>query len=216
VTPLYEAAAASVGTQATTVSVYVRHVRIPERGSPDPFYVAPHLGRWGTDWTLHTATATHVALAEYCRWVPQELERSDPTGGVGINASNLSALAGLPIPTPLPPRALFQLVYRFDRLADLTTTGAAAALRAAGFDPNHLRGDDYADCQALANAGVAVGWEALMAPSAAWRPDGACVAVFAAGRDRLIRHRMVVASARPTVAVAYATTYKAGERPSWL
>jgi RES domain len=216
VTPPYEDAAQAVEVGATTVTVYVRHVYIPSSGSPDPFVVKSHDGRWGTDWTLHTANADYVALAEYCRHAAVDIGRSDPTGGVGINAANLSALSGLPVPEPLPARALFQLVYRFDQLADLTTTRAWRALRDAGFDPESFYVDGYTDCQGLASAGVAAGWEALQAPSAAWRPDGACIAIFQTGRPRLIRHRMIANATRPTIAVAYATTYKAGQRPAWL
>jgi hypothetical protein len=216
VTPTYDAAASAVEADSTTVTVYFRHVYLPPTGSPDPFRVSPNAGRWGTDWTLHTAEAVYVTLAEYCRQEPEDVERSDPTGGVGVDAANLRTLGGLEVSAPLPARALFRLTFRFDRLADLTTQTATATLQAAGFDTAHFLADQYDDCQALARAGLAAGWEALRAPSAAWRPDGRCVAVFEAGRARLIRHRMMVATARPTVAVAYATTYKTGERPSWL
>jgi hypothetical protein len=216
VSPGLEAALEAIPTASTTVSLYFRHVYIPQQGPPDPFRVKPREGRWGTEWTLHTAEALHVVLAEYCRQAARDVARSDPTGGVGINPLNLAALARLEVPSPLPARALFRLTFRFGRLADLATAAAREALRNGGFDPAKLLADDYEDCQQLAQAGQAVGWEALRAPSAAWRPDGYCVAVFAGGKARLVRHRLIAPAARPTVAVAYVTTYKTGQRPGWL
>jgi hypothetical protein len=219
VTPDHVEAAAAIGVVPTSVTVYFRHVYRPADGDPDPFRVRPHEGRWGTDWTLHTAETIHVAFAEYCRQAASaddDLERSDPTGGVGINAQNLQTLGSLEVSSPLPARALFRLTFRFERFADLTSNAAVQALAAAGFDSQNFYSDEYAECQALSRAGSAARWEALRAPSAAWRPDGRCVAVFEAGRRRLIRYRRVVAAARPTIAVAYATTYKDGERPTWL
>jgi hypothetical protein len=200
----------------TSVVVYFRHVYLPPVGAPDPFRVRPESGRWATAWTLYTADTEYVAWSEYCRQQAADVERGDPTGGMGINARNLPALASVEVGTPLPLRSLFTLTFQFARLADLTTEDARLRLNAAGFSDVNFYADDYGLCPDLAKLGESLGWEALRAPSPAWRPEGRCIAVFEAGRSRLQRSRMVVEAARPTVAVAAGTTYRAGERPGWL
>ncbi|MBA3865543.1 MAG: hypothetical protein H0X42_04225, partial [Solirubrobacterales bacterium] len=69
----------------------------------------------------------------------------------------------------------------------------------------------------LAHLATALGWEAMRVPSAAWQwPDGFCVPIFEAGRKRLVAMDQAIESASPTVALAAATVYAEGERPSWL
>jgi hypothetical protein len=212
------AAVAEISPEATQTTVYFRQVYIPSDAGqqPDPVFVKPYAGRWGTAWTLHTATNPETTWAEYCRNSAGDVNRADPTGGVGINDGNLPLFGPQELGEPLPRRSLFTLTFRFEKLADLTTRSARAILSSAGFDGDEFFADDYGRCPQLADYGVRAGWEALMAPSAAFRPFGGCVAVFDAGRARLRRQLQLLASARPTVAVAVATTYASGSRPSWL
>jgi hypothetical protein len=216
VTASVEAAAAAVEPASRTVEVYFRHVFIPVRGSPDPFRVLADSGRWATSWTLYTAHEVHVVWAEYCRSAASDVDRADPTGGVGLTPASLPVLAGVEVGDPLPRRSLYRLTYRFERVADLTSSGTQAELSAAGFDPANFYADDFGLCPELARAGEGLGWQALIAPSAAWRPDGTCTAVLSAGRDALQRHQVVVEAARPTIGIAWATAYRSGERPVWL
>jgi hypothetical protein len=207
---------AAVPTAPTTITLYFRHVYIPGDREPDPMYALSNSGRWGTEWTLHTADAPHVAWSEYCRSAALDLGRADPTGGVGITRENLPYLARIAVGDLLPPRSLYSLTFRFQTLADLTGASTVRALSDRGFDESNFYADDFGDCPALANAGEEAGWDALVAPSAAWRPDGLCIAVFRRGSEQLRRRSRIVVSGRPTVAVAYATTYRASERPAWL
>jgi hypothetical protein len=196
-------------------TLYFRQVYIPAVGEPTPHYVRPHDGRWGTDWTLHTTSSPPTAWAEYCRHIPDLVQAADPTGGIGLQLANLSGLAFLELGDPVLRRALFALTYEFDHVLDVRAE--PDVLDTAGFPASSLYADDFGLCPELARWASASGFEALLAPSAAWRlPEGIVCAVFDAGRKRLVKEDVVVASARPTVAVAAATTYKSGERPSWL
>ena len=196
--------------------VYFRAVWLPPVGNPDPFYVKPGAGRWPTDWTLYTATAPAVAWAEYCRNSVNSVAGADVTGGVGIDAAVLEALGATEI--SIAARSMYELDFSFQRLADLTSQWAMECLREAGFDADSFFADQpYGDCPALAGLASALNWEAMLVPSAAWRrPDGLCVPVFESGRARLLAQRRVLLAARPTVAVAVATHYPTGQRPSWL
>lgn len=174
-------------------------------------------GRWPTDWTLYTATTPSVAWAEYCRNHASDVSHADVTGGVGLDAAALQALG--PLELDLPARALFELDFAFDRLADLTSEWAAELLGRAGFDHASFTADPpgYGDCPELATLAAALGWQAILVPSAAWQwPDGLCVPVFEGGRAALSQHRLVVEAAQPSVAAAAATTYPNGTRPRWL
>jgi len=200
-----------------SLRVYYRHAWIPQAGAADPLFVREDEGRWGTTWTLHTALSTHVALSEYCRSKADDITRADPTGGVGLTRASLPAFSALEIQEPLPRRSLFGLTFTFERLCDLTGGRAQAALRRAGFDTADFFADDFGQCQQLAHMGAVLGWEALLVPSAAWRhDDGLCAPILSAGRPRLQRQHLIDEAVRPTVAVAYGTTYKFGERPRWL
>lgn len=208
---------ASLVPEPASVEVVYRQVYIPRAGVPDPLYVVGGSGRWGTEWTLHTAVSPHVAWAEYCRNAAEAIARADPTAGVGLDPRTIAAYASLEVGDPVLRRSLYLLRFDFVRLVDLTTDLAAAALRRAGFSPSDFTLDDFGGCPELAQAGVDLGWEALLAPSAAWQfADGRCIAVFQLGRERLIRFSRLIDAARPTIATAYATTYRDGERPTWL
>jgi hypothetical protein len=197
-----------------------RAVYLPFGDDPDPLYVQPRRGRWPTEWTLYTGSTEVVAWSEYCRNSAFDVDAADPTGGVGLNEVTLEALGSLEIEDPLPRRALFELDFAFDRLADLTTPWAEELLERAGFNLGDFYADPstgYGSCPELASLVGDLRWEAIRVPSAAWqRSDGWCVPVFEDGRLRLLGHRERLASARPTVAVALATSYADGERPRWL
>lgn len=204
-------------TVATAAWLYFRHTYLPALDPPDPMRVRPGTGRWATDWTLYTANSVPVAWAEYCRWIPGEITDADPTGGIGLTGESLEALAPLALGDPVSRRALFSVRFSFLRLADLTKPDAQNVLAAAGFDQGEFYSDDYTVTSELAAMGASLGWEALLAPSAAWRlGNGFAVAVFESGRDRIDRVNELARAARPTVGVAYATSYKSGERPAWL
>ena|SRR6187397_1992456 len=201
-------------------TVFYRAAFIPPGGEPDPLFALPSHGRWPTEWTLYTGTTEAVTWAEYCRNHPEDVERSDITGGVGLNRDSLEALAALEVSRALPRRSLYALRFDFTALADLTTPWAELCLLRAGFDMESFYAeevDGYGDCPALAALVAELGWETMLVPSAAWqRPDGLCSPVFAAGRERLAKATQVAETASPTVALAAATVYPEGERPDWL
>jgi hypothetical protein len=203
----------------TSITVYYRTVHIPVLGAPDPLRTRPGEGRWPTDWTLYTASAPDVAWAEYCRNNPADVEAADVTGGVGLDPASFPALAPLGVGAPLPQRAMYELSFGFERLADLLAPWGAECLREAGFplDDFHADGPAYGACPELAGLSHQLGWEAMRVPSAALRePTAFCVPVFQGGRDRLRDVAEAVSAASPSVAVAYATTYADDLRPDWL
>jgi hypothetical protein len=212
---LDEEVLAELRPTSLATTLYLRQVYLPPVGDPTPFFVRPHDGRWGTDWTLHTTVSPPTAWAEYCRHIPELVQQADPTGGVGLRAANLSGLAFLELGDPVLRRALFALTYDFDRVLDVRRQ--PDVLNKAGFGASNLFADDYGLCPELARWASTSGFEAVVAPSAAWRfADGVVCAVLQAGQQRLVREDVVVPSARPTVAVAAATSYKNGEKPSWV
>ena len=198
------------------LTVYFRQVWLPGDGSaPDPLIMRRE-GRWPTDWTLYTATTPEVAWAEYCRNHPSDIAAADLTGGVGLDDDALAALG--PLELSVPARALFAFEFAFDYLADLTNPWSTTLLARAGFSRDSFTADppEYGDCPELASLVTILGWQAMLVPSAAWQwPGGLCVPVFDADVSVLASRRMVMV-ARPSVAVATATTYQAGARPRWL
>jgi hypothetical protein len=215
--PLDLAPLREIPVRRTALTVYFRQVWIPSDGSPpDPFFMRRE-GRWPTDWTLYTATTPAVAWAEYCRNHPLDVAAADVTGGVGLDDAALAALG--PLELSVPARALFELDFAFDYLADLTSDWAVELLGRAGFASTSFSADPpgYGDCPDLASKVTDLGWQAILVPSAAWHwSDGLCVPVFASGAAALTSHRMTLAAAQPSVAVAVATTYVTGARPTWL
>lgn len=213
-----ESALAGVPTTPRTLTLYYRHVYIPPREPPDPLRTSSQPSRWATGrGTLYATTSEPAAWAEYCRRHAADVERADVTGGIGINRVNFGAYAARAVPAPLPARALFGVEVRFQRLADLTRPGTLSALERTGFDPADLLADDYGACPEVASAGERLGWEAILAPSAAWRhADGSSVAIFHGAKPPRADFRVLHRAARPSVAVAYATTYRQDERPGWL
>lgn len=201
----------------TTLTVYYRHVWLPPDGSPpDPLFVRRE-GRWPTDWTLYTASTAAVAWAEYCRNHPRDVAGADPTGDVGLDDAGLLALGSLQL--GMSARALFELDLTFDALADLTSEWAITLLSRSGFDTDSFTADapGYGACPELAELASTLKWQAILVPSAAWsQPDGFCVPVFDPDVPGIDRARESIAAARPSVAVAVATTYASGERPRWL
>jgi hypothetical protein len=213
--PLNTEALAQLRLVSLSATLYLRQVYIPYAGEPTYDYVKPNEGRWGTSWTLHATASPPTAWAEYCRHCPELIERADPTGGIGLSAANLSGLAFLELKYPVLRRCLYALTYDFARVLDVKRD--EQALAAAGFELASVFSDDFGPCQDLAQWASGAGVEAIVAPSAAWRfPDGAVCAVLEPGRARLRHRDVVVASARPTVMVASRTTYRVGEKPSWI
>jgi hypothetical protein len=201
-------------------SVFYRAVHIPARGDPDPFFCLSSSGRWPTAWTLYTGTSQPVAWAEYCRNHAHDIALSDVTGGVGLTSATLSSYAHLEVAKALPRRSLYELNFDFRAMADLTSPWAEDLLTRAGFDLESFYADraaGFGDCPELAALVPDLGWEAIRVPSAAWqRPDGFCVPIFEPGHSRLVEVVRALDSASPTVALAAATSYAAGERPEWL
>jgi RES domain len=196
------------------VRIYYRHVWLPPVGAPDPFYVRPGEGRWATDWTLYTAEEEAVTWAEYCRNHPDDVRDADITGGAGLDLPGLEALAADEV--PVAARSLYELDCVFDRLADLMSPWARVCLENAGFDNAGLLADDYGQCPELAAWADDLRWEGLRSPSAAWIGGAGCVSIFLPGRAKIRAVRQAIPAARPSVAVAYATRYRARERPVWL
>jgi hypothetical protein len=218
--PLDLAALREIPVERTIETVLWRTVHLPFGERPDPMRVVASGGRWPTGWTLYTGSTEAVAWSEYCRNHAVDIDAADPTGGVGLNEVTLESFAALEVDDPLLRRGLFELDFAFDRLADLTTPWAEQLLERSGFDLSDFYADKYVGygcCPDLAALVGDLGWEAMRVPSAAWqRSDGWCIPVFEAGRLRLLGHRERVPAARPTVALAVATSYAVGERPRWL
>jgi hypothetical protein len=203
----------------TTARVYFRTAWLPPAGDPDPFHIRPNEGRWPTDMTLYTASSPEVAWAEYCRNSSRDVELADVTGGVGLNPLALASLGALKVGAPLPQRALFELTFVFERLADFLSPWGQHCLQEAGFPLADFYADPpgYGQCPQLSAMAGPLNWEALRVPSAALDvPDAFCVPVFASGLPRRTSVVRLAEAASPTVAVAYATKYPDGLRPTWL
>jgi hypothetical protein len=209
-----------IPVERTVETLLYRAVHLPQSGEPDPLMVVPEWGRWPTAWTLYTGSTNLVAWAEYCRNHAKDIDLADPTGGVGLNETSLEMFASLQVGDPLLRRALYELTFAFERLADLTNPWAEELLVRAGFELEDFYADKasgYGSCPELAALVGKLGWEAMRVPSAAWqRSENWCVPVFETGRRRLEGIKPLLDAARPTVALAVATTYAEGERPGWL
>ncbi|HEY1517449.1 MAG TPA: hypothetical protein VGF91_13585 [Solirubrobacteraceae bacterium] len=202
---------------AAAVRAYVRHVWLPATAAPDPLWVsAAQPSRWQTaGGTLYLAEDEPTVWAESCRARAAAVTSADPTGGVGLHPANFDHYASRPLGAPVDARALFEVRFDLDRMADLTNAANQTILRRAGMDAAELIADDYGRCQQLARHGERHSWQAIRAPSAAY-DGGVCVAVMPGHHPRSGRWRILVDAARPTVAIAYLTRYRTGERPAWL
>jgi hypothetical protein len=202
---------------SAAVRAYLRHVYLPGSALPDPLWVNASMpSRWQTaGGTLYLAEDAETVWAESCRSRATAISDADPTGGVGLHPRNFNYYAGRPLGPPVDARALFEVTFVVERMADLTDPANQAVLARAGMSVDALIAVDYRRCTQLARYGEANGWQAIRAPSAAYE-DGVCVAVLAGHHpDRGLWH-ILLDAARPTVAVAYLTRYRVGERPGWL
>jgi len=142
------------------------------------------------------------------------VDAADPTAGIGLTAANFPVYALLRV--EMPSRSLYELRAGFAGLADLTDATNLGLLDAGGFQAEHFYQDDHGDCPLVARVGESLGWEAILAPSAALRPSGQCLAILPAGSSKIETPRLLFQYARPTVAVAAATTYRDSQRAPWL
>jgi len=207
-----------IPTEQRRLNLYFRTVHLPFYSEPKPLRRSQE-GRWATSTgTIYTATSEQVAWAEYCRQISDDVNIADPTGGVGLTRNSFTILRAQELGTPVPARALYGIEVEFERIANLTTLDARSTLEAAGFDLPNFVSDDYGRCSDLAVIGEELEWEALIVPSAALRRNGDfCIPIFAA--NKVLTHNVTHlkrSTARPTIATAYLTHYKEGERPKWL
>jgi hypothetical protein len=199
------------------IRAYIRHCYLPASGQPDPLYVnAAQESRWHTaGGTLYLAEDENTVWAEMCRVRASQVLLADPTGGVGLAPANFAFYGPRTLDDPVDRRALLQVEFRVDALADLTTSESGAVLGDMGLTDADLLADDYGPCPRIAKAGERLGWHAIRARSAAL-DGGVCLAVFHRHHPPRVLWRTLRDSARPVVAIAYLTRYRAGERPPWL
>jgi RES domain len=214
---LFDARAlARIPLRAEALTGY-RHVIVPGHGPARPLHTGGD-GRWNESvWrrpVLYCAEDPETAIAEYCRARAGLIAAADPTGGLGLNRIAFKAMAAHGVGEPLLPRLLYRFELKLDRVADLTA--AAKHLRDAGFDPEWLIADDHSPCRALSLIGMHLGWQAIRTPSAARRDTVACCLPTFIDTLASAPRARPIATVRPTVAIADATTYRKGERPAWL
>jgi RES domain len=216
--PLDERVLADLEAEPLAVTVF-RTSWIPPRGEADPLYTEPYTNRFGTAaGTVYTASSTTVAWAETCRNQSEWIEESNPLGVTNVSLAEIARFATTEINRLVIPRAVHELEFVFQRVVDLRTVTAQDLLEGAGMEATDLRVDNYGRCGDLAAAAVALGWQAILVPSAAWDPTaGFCVPVLKpAAAGALIRVERLAEAALPTLAVAHLTRYPEGHRPSWL
>lgn len=214
----WEQALSELAAEPLELSLY-RTAWLPERGYPDPLHTEPSTNRFGSGaGTIYTASTATVAWAETCRNRSSEIEGSNPLGVTRVTLDEIHRFAATPVSRLVPMRALYRLDFSFDRAVDLRSDRARQVLETAGVDEADLVADDYGRCRDLATVAVALGWDAILVPSAAWTAgDGYCVPVFKPhGALKMTRAELLAEAALPTLAVAYLTRYPAGARPSWL
>jgi hypothetical protein len=182
-------------------------------------YTEPHTNRFGTtNGTIYTASSVTVAWAETCRNQLDWIEGSNPLGVTNVSLADIARFGATRINRLVVPRAVHELEFAFQRVVDLRSGTAQDVLDRAGMPHADLRVDEYGRCPDLAAAAVALGWEAILVPSAAWDPAaGLCLPVFKPiGAGALVRVELLASLALPTLAVAHLTRYPDGRRPSWL
>ena len=207
-------------TGPLAITVYLRQCFLPTDGSaPDPLRTNPMVSsRWQTEeGTLYVAGDEITVWAEQCRNAAASVQEADPTGGVGLNAGNMAFYAPQQLADPVATRALYSVDVTLDQVADVTDVDVQDALRAAGVDDpgTDLIADDFGTCPQIAVAGANLGWQAVRAPSAA-RVGGIALAIFHHAWPPREDWNIKEPSARPTIAIAYLTRYRAGQRPPWL
>ena len=192
--------------------------------SLDPLSGRPNSGRWATaSGTLYAADATHVAWAEYCRCFWHDIDAAAPITSGTITVTELARIGSQEL-QEAPIRTIYEIEVDLTLLADLTTPVNRRALQNAGFPLNDFFTNDpatgilhydYGQCPEVAGLGERLGWEALRAPSAAWPVGGHTIAIFSSGKSSIVRCDPVF-TGRPTVAMAVATRYRNGQKPSWV
>lgn len=216
--PLDERALEDLDVVPLTITVF-RTSWIPPRGDSDPLYTDPSTNRFGTAaGTIYTASSVTVAWAETCRNQWQWIEESNPLGVTNVSLAEIARFGATRINRLVVPRAVHELEFAFHRVVDLRSPDAQTILERAGMPPGDLRVDSYGRCADVAAAAEALGWDAVLVPSAAWDPPaGFCMPVFKPVRaGALNRAELVAGIALPTLAVAHLTRYPAQRRPSWL
>lgn len=210
-------ALAAIDMSAAEMRAYLRQCFISASGMSDPLYTDPRqFSRWHTDeGTLYLAEEEETVWAEACRVRAWQIAEADPTGGIGLADANFEFYGPRPLGPPVDLRALYEVTVEVGALADLTTTTSRRTLATVGIGDGDLLADDYGPCPDIAKLGQQLGWEAIRAPSAAL-VGGTCVAVLPGHHPPRERWRKLRDSARPIIAVAYLTRYRAGERPAWL
>jgi hypothetical protein len=210
-------ALAAVPVVPLHAELWWRHCWLPpDPSAQDPLYVpAAAGGRWPTaDGTLYLGDLATTVWCEYLRNNPAQVERADPTGGLGLGSeAEVRALAREQL--DVAPRGLWRVDVRLDRVADFTGLGGHEALRGAGVAPEDLLADDYGPCPQIAATQPPVDWQAVLVPSAAL-PERRCVAVFSPHHPARPQWHQVETVAVPTVLHAYLTRFREGERPTWL
>ena len=117
-----------------------------------------------------------------------------------------------------PVRTLYEIRVPLQGLADLTEPANETRLVMAGFPLSDFTADydeGYGLCSRLAQVGEALGWEAILAPSAALLGHGYTVGLLAAGRERIDSYT-AIQTGSPTVALAVATRYRDDHKPAWI
>lgn len=215
--PLDTDALEALPLTAAAVRAYVRHVWLPGTTAPDPLRVsAAQPSRWQTQGgTLYLAEDESTVWAESCRARAAAVAAADPTGGVGLHPANFDHYASRPLGAPVDARALFEVRFDVERMADLTDAANQEVLRRAGMSAAELITDDYGRCPQVARHGERRGWQGIRAPSAAY-DGGVCVAVMPGHHPPGGLWSILLDAARPTVAIAYLTRYRTRERPAWL
>lgn len=210
---------AGVAALPLVARVWLRHCYLPPVGDPDPLWHDPASpSRWQTaGGTVYVGDSPETVWAEMCRNDAATIAAADPTGGVGLNPATFGVYAPQPVGLPVPARALYAVDVALAVVADLASAEGQQALQACGVaDPaTELVADGYGPCPGIAEAGNALGWQAVRAPSAA-APSGVALAIFAGAWPPPGAWRLEILRARPKIATAWQTRYRVGQRPAWL
>lgn len=209
--PLDQGQIESIELSQATLQV-ARHFR-PFGATGDPLE-GHSLGRWGTaGGTIHCSNDPIVAWAECCRYFPDVIGVSLPSTAQGLPPAELAKMWDQALEAP--KRTVYAIEVAFSRLADLTDPVNQMRLIAAGFALRDFRSNapnDYGLCPNLAHMGELLGWDGIIAPSAAWVWGGRTIAILTGGQPAITAHQ----TGFPTIATALATRYRDGEQPAWI